>query len=78
MTHEGHPQGAPNVTEFPTYQPRIQAVLVDLCEQFWQKEGETLAVQLLQLWDTGVAPMPVGVLWVLTERSFHCLLIYLP
>ena len=78
MTHAGHPQGAPNVTEFPTYRPHIQAVLVDLGEQFWQKGGETLAVRLLQLWDTGVAPMPVGVLWVLTESSFHCFPIYLP
>ena len=47
MAQAGHPQGAPNVTEFMIYQPYIQAELVNLCRQFQQKQGEPLATRLL-------------------------------
>lgn len=47
-------QGAPNVTEFTTYQPYTEAELVDLGKQFLQRLGELLAAGLLQLWDLGV------------------------
>ena len=65
----GHPLGAPSATGFTTYQPYTRVEFVDLNKQFWQKQGETLAVWLLQLWDTGVGPAPMGVLWILIERS---------
>ena len=50
----GHPQGALKVTEFMMYQPYTQAELVNLGKQFRQKQGESLAEWLLQLWGTGV------------------------
>ena len=65
----GHPQGAPNVTEFTVYQPYTQEELVDLSKQFQPMQGETLAAWLLWLWDTMLGPASVGVLQVLTERS---------
>ena len=42
---------------------------VDLSKQFWQMHWERLATWLLWLWDTGMGPASVGVLWVLIKRS---------
>lgn len=50
-------------------QPYTQAELVDLSKQFWQMHREHLATWLLWLWDTGMGPASVGILWVLIERS---------
>ena len=43
----GHPQGAPDVTEFMTYQPYTQTELVDLGKWFREMQGKTLAAWLL-------------------------------
>lgn len=56
----GQTPGAPDATGFTTYQPRTRVEFVDLNKQLWQKQGETLAVWLLQLWDRGVGPAPMG------------------
>ena len=47
MAQGGHPQGAPNVTEFMTYQPYTHADLVNLGQLFWQTHREPLAVWVL-------------------------------
>ena len=47
MAQAGHPQGAPNVTEFTMYRPYTQLELVDLGKWFWQRQGEPLAAWLL-------------------------------
>ena len=57
------------MTEFMTYRPYTQMELVDLGKKFQQMQGGPLLAWLLQLWDTGVGPAPMGFLRVLTERS---------
>lgn len=47
MAQGRHPQGAPNVTEFTTYQPFTQAEGIKLGKQIQQGHGETLATWVL-------------------------------
>ena len=68
MAQGGHPQGAPNMTEFMTYWPYTHVELVDLGKQFQQTQGGPLLAWLLQLWDTEVGPAPVGFVRVLKRE----------
>ena len=47
MAQGRHPQGAPNVTEFMTYQPLTQAQWINLGKQIQEGHGETLATWVL-------------------------------
>ena len=66
---QGHPQGAPSVTEFTTYQPYTQAELFGLGKQFWQKQGETCQLGFCDSGTQGCTQNLWGGLRVLIERS---------
>ena len=69
MAQEGHPQGAPNVTESTIYQPHTQVEFVDLGKQFQQKQRGTLGRLTFATLGHRVDLVPLGVFQVLTERS---------
>lgn len=64
----GHPQGAPSVTEFMTYQLYTQMELVDLGKQFWQSKGKPWQLSFCNSGTQGGPGTSGGFCSVLTER----------